>query len=342
MPSKITQFKVAAAHAAPVFMNKIATIEKVIKIIEQAANDDVKLLVFPETFIPGYPYWIECYPPLKQAGALAQYAEESVVVEDKGEDVATIQDVCRRNGIAINLGISERIACGHTLFNSQVIIDSDGTILGVHRKLQPTYAERYVWAQGNGSTLRNWPLSLGWNLGGLACWEHTMNGARQALITQNQHIHAGAWPALSTMAGFEAVADAQIEALMKAHALTAQVFVITASNYVDDTCLDWMRENLGEQDLVKAGGGWSSVLHPFCAFIAGPHTGAEEKLVQGEIDLSQLGLVKVWVDAAGHYQRPEILQFKFDSTPYWADEKKERFGVRGKTQNNEKLAEETQ
>ena len=113
-------------------------------------------------------------------------------MEDHGEDMRDIQAACRETGIAINLGISERIAGGHTLFNSQVIVDSDGSILGVHRKLQPTYAERYVWAQGNGSSLRNWSLSLGYNLGGLACWEHTMNGARQALISQNQHIHAGA------------------------------------------------------------------------------------------------------------------------------------------------------
>ncbi|KAF2267857.1 carbon-nitrogen hydrolase [Lojkania enalia] len=328
MASKQIKFKVAAAHAAPVFMNKKATIKKAVNLIELAAHDDIKLVVFPETFIPGYPYWIECYPPLKQVGALAKYAEESVVVETNGEDMSAIQDACRRSGVAISLGISERIAGGHTLFNSQVIIDSDGNILGVHRKLQPTYAERYVWAQGNGSSLRNWQLSLGWNLGGLACWEHTMNGARQALITQNQHIHAGAWPALSTMAGFESVADAQIEALMKAHALTAQVFVITASNYVDDTCLNWMKENLGDQDLVKAGGGWSSVLHPFCAYISGPHTGAEEKLVQGEVDFSQLGQVKVWIDAAGHYQRPEILQFNFDTRPHWADEKTQHFKPR--------------
>ncbi|KAK4213658.1 nitrilase [Rhypophila decipiens] len=327
---KYIKFKVAAAHAAPVFMDKTATIKKVIRLIEQAAAEDIKLLVFPETFIPGYPYWIECYPPLKQVGALAKYAEESVVVEANGQDMAHIQEACRRTGVAINLGVSERVADGHTLFNSQVTIDGDGTILGVHRKLQPTYVERMVWAQGDGSTLRNWPVSSigGYNVGGLACWENTMNGARQALITQNQHIHAGAWPALSTMAGFEAVADAQIEALMKAHALTAQVFVITASNYVDDTCLDWMKENLGEQDLVKAGGGWSSVLHPFCAYLAGPHTGAEEKLVTGEVDFSQMGAVKVWIDAAGHYQRPEILQFDFDRTPYWADEKKaNRFRV---------------
>jgi nitrilase len=285
-------------------------------------------------------YWAECYPPLKQVGALAKYAEESVVVEPSGEDVSAIQDACRRTGVAINLGISERVANGHTLFNSQVIIDSDGTILGVHRKLQPTYVERYIWAQGNGSTLRNWPLSLGYNLGGLACWEHTMNGARQALITQNQHIHAGAWPALSTMAGFEAVADSQIEALMKAHALTAQVFVITASNYVDQQCLDWMEENLGKQELVKAGGGWSSVLHPFCSFIAGPHTGGEEKIVQGEVDFSQIGAVKVWIDAAGHYQRPEILQFTFDARPHWADEKLDRFKARPEQKAKEEAWEQ--
>ena len=148
-----------------------------------------------------------------------------------------------------------------------------------------------------------------------------MNGARQALILENQHVHAGAWPALSTMAGFEGVADAQIEGLMKAHALSGQVFVVTASNYVDEGCLEWMDKNLGPQDLVKVGGGWSSVLHPFCAYLAGPHTGAEEKLVAGEVDLSQLGQVKVWVDSAGHYQRPEILTFNVNRQPMWADEK---------------------
>jgi predicted amidohydrolase len=260
--------------------------------------------------------------------ALAKYAEESVVVEPNNKDMAAVQEACRCAGVAISLGVSERVAGGHTLFNSQVTIDGDGTILSVHRKLQPTYVERLVWAQGGGATLKNFPLSSlgGRNLGGLACWEHTMNGARQALITQGQHIHAGAWPALSTMSAFEEVADAQIEALMKAHALTAQVFVVTASNYVDEGCLSWMKETLGEQDFVKAGGGWSSVLHPFCAFLAGPHTGAEEKLVAAEVDFGQLGQVKVWTDAAGHYQRPEILQFDFDSRPLWADEKVSRFG----------------
>ena len=149
-----------------------------------------------------------------------------------------------------------------------------------------------------------------------------MNGARQALIEDMQHVHAGAWPALSTMAGFEAGADAQIEALMKAHALTGQVFVVCASNYVDETCIEWMSKNLGEQYFVKRGGGWSAVIHPFCVFLAGPHTGEEEKLVVAEIDLKELAAVKVWVDAAGHYKRPEVLKFNLNSGAIWEDDKR--------------------
>lgn len=93
------------------------------------------------------------------------------------------------------------MAGGYTLFNSQVNIDRDGTILGVHKKLQPTYVEHVVWAQGGGESLRTYPLKDGPVLGGLCCWENTMNGARQALIEQRQQIHAGVWPALTTMSG---------------------------------------------------------------------------------------------------------------------------------------------
>lgn len=151
-----------------------------------------------------------------------------------------------------------------------------------------------------------------------------MNLARQALIEEGQEIHAGAWPALSTMSGFEAVADTQIEALMKSHALTGQCYVICASNYVDEYCLRWMEENLGPQDLVKAGGGWSAVIHPFCEILAGPARGNEsgDVLVHADIDTSQLGLgtVKVWIDANGHYKRPEILNLNVCRDAMWADD----------------------
>ncbi|KAF2177752.1 carbon-nitrogen hydrolase [Zopfia rhizophila CBS 207.26] len=249
-----SKFMATTVHAAPVFMDKAGTIKKVISLIEQVGKEGIALLVFPETFLLGCPYWIECYTPLNRFSALAKHIEESVTVESNDTDLG-----------AIPIRLSERTTDGFTLFNSQVLISSTGPIFGVHRKLQPTYAERYVWGKGSGSSLKTWKVpELECNVGGLACWEHTMNGTRQVLIMQDEHIHAGTWLALSTMKGFEEVADAQIEALMKTYALTALVFVITTSNYGDKSCLEWMGDNLGEQDL--------------------------------------LDMVKVWVDTKGHYR----------------------------------------
>lgn len=260
--------------------------------------------------------------------ALALYAEESVVVEPNGKDMAPIQVACRRSGVAICLGVSERMAGGHTLFSSQVVVDAEGSIRGVHRKLQPTFAERLVWAQGDGSSLAVWPLRSGgnvgpsFNLGGLICWEHAMDGARQALVAQHETVHAAAWPALMAVPGFERAGNAQVEALVRAHALAAQAFVVAAGSFVDNACLTWMRDTLGEQNLVRPGGGWSAIVHPFCFHIAGPHTAADERLVQAVIDKQDLSEVKVWIDSAGHHGRPEILQFGFDDRPHWPDEKK--------------------
>ncbi|KAJ7757549.1 carbon-nitrogen hydrolase [Mycena metata] len=294
------KIKVAAVHAAPVYMNKRATTEKVVRLIHEAKLKGIKLLVFPETFIPGYPYFIMSYPPLKQVTALAQYAEQSVVTQgESAVEILVIRSACQEAGVAICLGVSERIAGGFTLFNSQVNIDSDGELLGVHRKLQPTYAERSVWAQGGGVTLRTYKYAGGYNLGALCCWENCMQLARQALVEQNEHIHAASWPALTAIAGFEA-------ALMKSHALMCQTFVICA------LCLTWMEENLGKQDLIKRGGGCET-----------------ERFVNAEIDLSELGVVKVWIDAAGHYKRPEVLTLGVDKKPIWADERKQAAGDEG-------------
>ena len=250
------------------------------------------------------------------------------MVEPNGKDMAPIQDACRRAGVAICLGVSERMAGGHTLFNSQVVVDADGSIRGVHRKLQPTFAERLVWAQGDGSSLAVWRLRAGgdgglsYNLGGLICLEHAMDGARQALVAQHEAVHAAAWPSTSAVPGFDLFGNSQIDALMRAHALAAQAFVVAAGSFVDIACLTWMRDTLREQDVVRPGGGWSAIVHPFCIHIAGPHTAADEQLVQAEIDLIDLFEVKVWIDSAGHHGRPEILQFGFDDRPHWPDEKK--------------------
>jgi nitrilase len=301
--------KLGAAHVAPVFMDAMASADKACKWIERAADERVEILVFPEVFLPGFPYWINLYPPLVQAGLNRAYQDESVEVP--GAAVAALQDAARRCGVTVVMGASERHSGGRTCYNSSILIDADGSLLGVHRKLKPTYAERYIWGQGDGSTLGVYASKAG-RVGAMACWEHTMNLARQALIEQREEIHAALWPGLSTLAGFDQVANLQIEAMMRNHALTGQCFVVCASSPVTPQMLEYMEARLGPQQMLGVGGGWSAVIHPFAATLAGPVSGETEQLVVAEAQLEDLKDVKMWVDTTGHYSRPDVLQLLFN------------------------------
>ncbi len=302
--------KIAAAHVAPVFMDTDATIDKATRWIARAGDAGVQFVAFPEVFVPGFPYWINCYPPLVQGALNRRYHDAAI--EADGAPMQQVQQAARESGVAVALGFTER--AGGTLYNAIAFIEADGRLLGVHRKLQPTYAERYVWGRGDASTLSVFESSVG-RVGGLACWEHTMNLARQALVEQGIELHVGAWPSLSTMAGFEAVADRQIDAMMRSHALTGQCFVVCASSPVGPDVIPFLESELGPQALLKSGGGWSAIIHPFTADLAGPHTGEEEALLTAEIDLAELRDVKTWLDGAGHYARPELLWMVMDDRP---------------------------
>ncbi len=304
--------RVAAAHVAPVLLDPTASAEKACEWIALAGKEDVDLVVFPEVFLPGFPYWINCYPMIVQPPIIAEYQAASVTVP--GPEIAAVQAAAADAQVAVVLGISERDANSATCYNSMVFIERDGSLVGVHRKLQPTFVERAVWGQGDGSTLFVLDMAAG-KVGGLACWENTMHMARQALVAQGEQIHAGAWPALSTLAGFEDSADDQIEAMMRSHAIMAQCFVVCASSPVTEDMLSRMEDAMGPQEFVKPGGGLSGIIHPMTPYLAGPHRGLEEKLLVADIDLDDIAMTKVFVDGAGHYARPEVLQLHFDDQP---------------------------
>lgn len=303
------QVKVAAAHLAPVFMDSAASAQKAAEWILLAGQQNIELLVFPEVFLPGFPYWINCYPPLIQAELNTRYQQQSVVAD--GPEMAAIADASRQSGVTVVMGLSERRQVGRTCHNSAAFFSPESGLIGIHRKLQPTYAERYIWGQGDGSGLIAPDTPVG-RISALCCWEHTMNLARQSMIEMQAEIHAALWPSLSTMAGFDEIANLQIEAMMRNHALSGGCFVIAASSPVTQTMLDFMETALGPQDFLKVGGGWSTVIHPFTASLVEPHSGTEEKLVAVTVDLDDIDSAKLWLDGTGHYARPEILKLVVD------------------------------
>lgn len=308
----MTQLKLAAAHIAPILMDLEASTAKAIKWIKQAGEDGIDLVVFPEVFLPGFPYWINCYPPLVQAGLNRRYQDLSV--EADGPEMTAICAAAKAASVAVVMGASERGHESRTCYNTSFIIDKDGTLLLNHRKLKPTYAERYIWGQGDGSTLKVVPTAVG-RVGALACWEHMMNLARQALADQNMQIHAGLWPGLSTMAGFEDVANMQTQAVMQAHAITAQTFVVNGSSPVTQQMLDFLEAELGPTEFLKTGGGWSAIIHPFGPIIGGPVSGTDDQLVVAEVNMDDLSDVKMWVDTSGHYSRPDVVSVLLNDEP---------------------------
>jgi len=272
--------RVAAAHYAPVLLDRGATLDKVVRIIAEAGAAGVRLLGFPETFVPGYPYWLAVVAFDEQGAVNRRYAEESVDLA--GEDLKPVARACGKHRVNVVLGVSERY--GGTLFNTQVFIDDRGEVVGIHRKLQPTQVERALWGQGDGSTLRAYDLGVG-RVGALICGEHSLNLARQALITQHPQFHVAAWPGGGAVRALDEWFRGHIWAQSRSHAYSSGCFLIAAADPMTRDNLAVIEEALGPQPKLQTGGARSLILDPLGNTLA-RHDAADEKLLCAEVETS--------------------------------------------------------
>ncbi|MDC9588944.1 carbon-nitrogen hydrolase family protein [Xenorhabdus sp. XENO-10] len=191
-----TIYRVAAVQAAPIFLNLEATVAKTISLIESAANYGTKLIAFPETWIPGYPWFIWLDSPLWGMQFFEQYHNNSLVINS--QQYQKIEQAAADNNIMVVLGFSEKD--NGSLYISQSIIDQTGQTLLTRRKLKPTHVERAIFGEGDGSSLNVIETTLG-KVGALNCWEHIQPLSKYAMFSQDEQIHVGSWPSFSIYKG---------------------------------------------------------------------------------------------------------------------------------------------
>lgn len=291
---------VAAAQLTPEFHALDAALSKAEKAVTEAAQQGAKLIVFPETWLQGYPYWASISVRDERFNEFRRSLDRCAVTRD-GAAIKSLQRLASKAECAIVMGFHER---DHgTLYNSAAYISAKGELQAVHRKLIPTTTERLVWGRGDGSDLA--PVELGrWRLGGLICFEHQMAAARLALGNLNVSIHTALWPG-------HAFIDGVIDASTRQLAHENGCFVIVAREPMSADRLGKsmpdVSDDLGRWDTH----GGSAVIGPMGQYIAEPVFDQEE-IVYAEIDFAEIHDAKWWFDGSGHYTRPDVFQLNWN------------------------------
>lgn len=299
---------IALVQIAPVWLDRNKTLEKVAQFVRDAASKGADLVTFGEALVPGYPFWVELTDGARfnspaQKQMYAHYLQQGVVIE-RG-DLDQICKICADNQVAVYLGIMERAPDrgGHSLYCSLVYVDRSGTIQSVHRKLQPTYEERLVWAQGDGNGLRTHDLGT-FKVGGLNCYENWLPLARSALYAQGEDLHIAVWPG-----GLHNTKD-----ITRFIALESRSYVVSVSGLMrpQDIPADTpFFTELSENAPSHFANGGSAVAGPDGEWILEPQIG-DEAIYTVEIDHQIVRQERQNFDVAGHYSRPDVTQLQIN------------------------------
>ena len=305
------KLKVAAVQAASVLHDLDGGIKKAVQIIDEAGAKGVNLIAFPETWIPGYPYWAWLGPQAWGMQFVQAYHDNSIDVN--GPELEQLADAARRNDMIVVMGFSER--AGGSLYIAQSIIGPDGIVIANRRKLRPTHVERAIYGDGDGTNLAVHDTDLG-RIGALCCWEHLQPLSKYAMYSMNEQIHIASWPTLSLYEGKAYALGPQANmAVSQVYAMEGQCFVVAATSIVTNEHHEAMGLSPEQIDLLPAGGGASSIFAPDGQSIGNKIAPTEEGLVVADIDLGMISLAKAAADPAGHYARPDVTQLLLNRQP---------------------------
>lgn len=281
-----------------------------VRLVGDASAAGAALVVFPETWLPGYPAWLDVcrdvalwdHEPVKRV--FRRMAEESVVVPGPVTDA--LSAAAREAGIVVVIGVTERIDSGPshgTLYNAVLTFDADGRLVNHHRKLVPTYTERMVWGLGDADGLTAVDTKVG-RVGALVCWEHWMPLARQAMHDSGEDIHVALWPTAHEM----------LQVASRHYAFEGRCFVLVAGSLMRASGLPTELEPHAGK--VRSSGDWvlrggSAIVGPDGRYIVEPCFDRPE-LIVSDIDLGRVREERMTLDVSGHYHRPELLRLEID------------------------------
>jgi nitrilase len=297
----MTSIRAAAIQIAPDMGGAAGTVDRLVSAVVEASDQGVQLAVFPETFVPYYPYFSFIEPPVSSGKEHQRLYREAVEVP--GTLTRRMADAAAKHEMVLVVGVSEKD--GGSLYNAQLIFDADGRMALKRRKITPSFHERMIWGQGDGSGLRAVDTAVG-RVGALACWEHYNPLARYTLMADREQIHCAQFP--GSMVG--QIFANQIEATIRHHALESGCFVVNATGWLTDEQIAAITSDEKMQRVLR-GGCYSAIIAPDGSDMCEPLTEGEGMVI-ADLDFSLITKRKRMLDSVGHYSRPDLFELRVD------------------------------